>query len=109
MIGRGVGRQTTLAKTENILQRYNRGIDNHANRKGKSSQRDHIDRQAKPGNGNKGADHRHRNGGKHDDRRQQAAQEQHQDAKRQNAADPDILLHQINRRGDVFRLVIDNA
>ena len=38
MIGGGVGRQSALAKTEDILQRYNRGIDHHADREGKPCQ-----------------------------------------------------------------------
>ena len=109
VIGSRVGRHAALPQPEYIFQRHNRGIDNHADREGQPGKRDHIDRQAEPGNGHKGADNGHRNGRKHDDGRQDAPQEQHQDAERQKAAHENVLLNEVDGRSDIFGLVIDDA
>ena len=109
MIGGGISRHPALAKPEDILKRDNRGIHHHTDSKGKTGEGNHIDRQAQPGNRHKGADDRYRNGSEDNHGRQNAAQEQHQHAKRKHTADKYVLLHEINRRGNVLGLVIYHA
>ena len=109
MISRRVGGHSALAKPEDVFERDNRGVNHHADGKGQPGKRNHIDRQSKPGDGDKCADHRHRDGGEDNDGRQDASQEQHQYTEGQKPADKDVLLHQVDGRGNIFRLVIDNT
>ena len=97
-----------LSQPKDIFQRHNGRINNHANGKGQPGKRNNIDRQAKPGNRHKCADNRNRDCRKDNNRRHDSTEKQQQNRKGQNTANPDILLHKVNRRGNIFGFVIDH-
>ena len=109
MIGSLIGRKTTLSEPEYVFQRYDGRIDHHTDGESQSGQRNDIDRQTEPGNGHESADDRYRNGGEDNHCRQQAAKKQKEDAEGKYAANENVLLDKVDRRRDVFRLVIDHT
>ena len=85
-----------LPQAENILQHDDCGVDHHADGEGNAGQRDDIDGTAECGHGNERPDDGNRDRETDHQRGIATTQEQVKHQRGQDAADPDILAHQIN-------------
>ena len=105
-----IGRHAVLDVADDVLQHHDRVVDHEADRQGQRHQRDVVERIAAEIHGREGADDRHRQRQRRDDRGGRSPQEQEDDQHDEDDGEAERILHVVRpRRGSRRDAVVEHV